>query len=263
MGTTRTLGPRAGRRWARVLPAALLFALLLPASAGAVSAGLADSIARLIPDGPVTVDILTPQYSPRMEQIANKIDAARRANPRFFQAWIARHPGGAPPWNPVFGVTRIEYDEYIREGRIAAFVVSSRARLTFERAGRARRWTLRGWGKLAPLEGLVLDIDGGRVVSRRAGTLPFFGVSAPDDAGVQLKWRWFAAWKASHVMGDPVKGGQALQASFHVGPLDDGRTTGMYWVMRRFNGGRKLADEFLLVRFQPAGARTAPAKPAR
>lgn len=34
-----------------------------------------------------------------------------------------------------------------------------------------------------------------------------------------------------------------------MAPLGDGSTAAMYWTARRFNGGRKLADEFLLVRF--------------
>jgi hypothetical protein len=229
------------------------FAILLAAAPARATLrpGLADSLAALLPDGAVPVDILTPQYSPRIQGIALKIDEARRANPAFFQAWMARHPGGPPPWNPAFGVTRAEYDEYLRVGQRAPYVVRQRARLTFARAGKARRWTLHGWGLLAPLDGVVVDVDGEQVSSIRTGPLPFLGMSAPDEADTPLHWRWFATWKAHHVIGDPAKGGQALQASFHLGPLDDGRVTGLYWVMRRFNGGRRLADEFLLLRFRP------------
>lgn len=247
----------------RGLALLVLLAACVPAGARAANATLADSIAALIPRGDVTVEILLPQYTPKMQEIARKIDDARQANPRFFQEWLAKHPGGPPPWNPVFGVSRPEYEQYMRDGRNPVFEVGSRARLGFQRDGRARRWTLRGWGKLAPLDHVVIDLDAGRVVSPRAGVLPLLGRSAPSDAGVQLKWRWYAVWKAQHVIGDPVHGGQALQASFHVGPLDDGRTTGMYWTMRRYNGGRKLADEFLLLRFVPAGAGEPGAKPVR
>jgi hypothetical protein len=233
---------------------ALGLALVLAAAPAdaAMRPGLADSLAALVPNGAVPVDILTPQYSPRMQDIALRIDEARRADPKFFQAWLAAHPGGPPPWNVAFGVTRAEYEEYLRVGQHVPYVVRSRSTLTFTRAGRARRWTLHGWGLLAPLEGVVLDVDGEQVTAVRTGPLPFLGISAPDEE-TPLHWRWFATWKAHHVMGDPAKGGQALQASFHLGPLDDGRVTGLYWVMRRFNRGRKLADEFLLLRFRPRG----------
>ena len=246
--------PRFLRGPARRAAAALLVALLAwltPSRALAITPGLADSIARLIPDGAVTVDILTPQYSPRMQEIARRLDDARQANPHFFQAWVASHPGGPPPWNPAFNVTRAEYDDYLREGRAAPFVTRTHARLAFQRAGRARRWTLHGWGLLGPLDKLVLDVDGGKVVSPGAGVLPLFGVASPNEPGVQLKWRWYAVWKAQHAIGDPAHGGQAMQASLHVGPLDDGHTTGMYWVLRRFNKGQRLEDEFLLLRFRP------------
>ena len=61
---------------------------------------------------------------------------------------------------------------------------------------------------------------------------------------------WHPVWHRRQLC---ARGGQALQASFHLGALDDGRATGLYWVMRRFNRGRKLADEFLLLRFRPRG----------
>lgn len=238
----------------RAAAALVLAAVLLsPAPAhAAVRPSLADSIARLLPDGEVPVEILTPQYSERMSEIARKIDSARRANPRFFQGWLAAHPGGPPPWNPAFGVTRAEYEDYLREGRTASFKIRQRARLTFTRNGRSHVWKLTGWGLLGPVNTMVIDADQGMVASPRSGVLPLIGVSAPNEPGVQLPWLWYAVWRAEHVVGDPRKGGQALQASLHIGPLGDGHTTGLYWVSRRFNGGTRLADEFLLLRF-PSG----------
>lgn len=228
---------------------AALLALALASAPPARAASLADSIAALVPAGPVTVDVLTPQYSPEMQAIALKLDKARRDNPRFFQAWIARHPGGPPPWNPALGVTKDEYETYLREGRTANYTVRVRGTLTFERAGKARKWTLKGWGVLSAVDGLVIDLDAGRAQSPRAGVLPLVGSAAPNVEEVSLHWGWYAVWKAQHATGDPAKGGQALQASLHMGPLDQGRSTGLYWVMRRFNNGRRLDDEFLLLRW--------------
>jgi hypothetical protein len=203
----------------------------------------------MLPEGKVTAEILTPDYPPRVQAIIRELDNARQANPKFFQAWLARHPGGPPPWHPLLGVTRAEYDEYLRTGRSAPFAVRTRVELTFLRAPHTRRWTLHGWGLLTPLEGVTIDIDKDQVTSPRWGLLPFLATSAPNEPGVQLPWRWYGVWKASHQTGDPAHGGQALQASLHVGPLGDGSMTGMYWVARRFNNGTKLADEFLLLRF--------------
>ncbi|HTR96739.1 MAG TPA: hypothetical protein VMH61_02460 [Candidatus Acidoferrales bacterium] len=213
----------------------------------------ADQIGGIIPDGPVTADVMVPHYSPAMEAVSRKLIEAAQQNPKWFQAWVAQHPQGTLPWHPNFGVTRAQYDAYIRSGRTASYEVSYRARLTFERDGRARRWKLHGWGQLAPLDGVVLDVDGGRVFSPRVGALPWLGISQPNEPDVPLQWRWYGVWKAQHEIGDPRTTGQAMVASLHIGPLGDGRNVGLYWVMRRFNRGRRLVDEFLLLRFPARG----------
>lgn len=237
----------------RAAPAAFACAALLalaPGRAGAApSASLADSIARMIPEGAVTVDILTPDYPHDIEAIAKKLDAARRGNPKFFQSWIAQHPGGPPPYDPRLGVSKAEYEHYLAASRTTHYTVRTRGRLTFERAGRARRWTMHGWGLLDALEGTVIDLDRGVVTSLRTGDLPLLGASAPETADAPLPWRWYAVWKAQHVVGDPRNKGQALAASLHMGPLGRGDSTAIYWAVRRFNRGQRIADEFLLVRF--------------
>ena len=230
-----------------------VLALGLAAAPRVLAATDADRVASLIPDGAVTAEVLTPDYSQRMQEISRRLINAAQADPIWFQSWIAHHPSGALPWHPNLGVTRAEYDLYLREGRAAKFVVRTRVRLTFERTGRGRRWVLHGWGLLAPLEGLVIDLDAGRTTSPRWGALPFFGVAQPTDPGVQLPWSWYGVWKGTHVVGDPRKRGQAASASLHVGPLGDTGMVGMYWAARRLNQGRQLADEFLLLRFPARG----------
>ena len=113
--------------------------------------------------------------------------------------------------------------------------------------GKARRWTLRGWGKLQAINGTVLDLDRNTVTNRR-GTLNAVGIASPDGSA-SLPWKWYGVWKSTHKVGDPAHGGQALNASLHFGPLAGGRSAGMYWAYRRFNGGRQMDDEFLLIRF--------------
>lgn len=246
----RTAETHARTRNAIVACAALVLALTTrPAAAQLTPASDAARIAALIPDGVVTAEVLTPDYSQRMQEISRRLMNAAQADPIWFQAWVAQHPGGPLPWNARLGVTQEEYDVYMREGREAKYAVRTRVRLTFARQGRARRWTLKGWGLLTPIDGLTIDVDNGQVITTRWGNLPFIGVSKPNEPGVQLPWNWYAVWKASHQVGDPRHGGQAMAASLHMGPLGDGRMVGLYWVTRRLNRGKQLADEFLLLRF--------------
>jgi hypothetical protein len=236
-----------------LLALALALALALVRPACVCATPDADRVAALIPDGTVTAEVLTPDYSQRMQEISRRLMNSAQADPVWFQQWMAKHPQRPLPWHPNLGVTKPEYELYLREGRAAKFVVRTRVRLAFERKGISRFWTLHGWGLLTPLEGLTVDLDRGHAVSPRWGDLPFYGVAQPTDTGVQLPWSWYGVWKAQHVVGDPRKTGQSSAASLHIGPLGEGRMVGLYWQTRRLNRGRQLADEFLLLRFPARG----------
>ena len=232
---------------------ALALGALLASAPGVARATDADRIAALIPDGMVTAEVLTPDYPQPMQEITRRMINAAQANPSWFQSWVAQHPHGDLPWHPNLGVTKAEYELYQTEGRASKYAVRTRVQLTFERQGTGRHWTLKGWGLLTPINGLSIDLDAGQVITTRWGNLPFIGISQPNEPGVRLPWNWYGVWKSSHQIGDPKKGGQAMAASLHVGPLGDGKMVGMYWVTRRLNKGRQLSDEFLLLRFPARG----------
>jgi hypothetical protein len=233
----------------RLLPAlGVVLALIGPSGARPAQARTAaDSLAAILPSAAVTVEILTPDYTRRVEELAVKMNAAARANPQWFQAYM-REYGGNAPWHPNFGLTPVEYKEYVSSARSSKWKVRERATLRFERVAGRRRWALHGWGVLTPFEGLVIDLDSQRVESRK-GPLPFVGIAAPQTDPGSLGWLWFGTWKASHRVGDPLVGGQSLDVSFHLGPLAGGRQGAIYWTSRRVNRGVQLADEFMLVRF--------------
>lgn len=218
-----------------------------PSARSAHAAGAGDSLAAILPSGSVTVEILTPDYTRRVEELAVRMNASAREHPQWFQAYM-RHYGGKAPWHPNFGLTRAEYQEYVTSARVATWKVRERATLRFDREPGRRRWALHGWGVLEPLEGVVIDLDAMRVDSRK-GPLPFVGIARPQGDPGALAWVWFGTWKASHQVGDPRAGGQSLNVSFHVGPLAGGRQGALYWTSRRVNGGVVLADQFMLVRF--------------
>ncbi len=221
------------------------------AAAGALPSGRAalDSLASLLPQGPVVVDILAPHYSERVERIAGRMQAAARSDPAWFQAWTRSHPRPPLPWHPNLGVTRAEYQEYLLGSRDAPMAVAQRATLRFDRQSGRRIWRLSGWGKLTPVNGLVIDLERNQLDGKR-GVLQGMGVAEPEQGSdAPLAWGWYGVWKASHVVGDPLKGGQAMNASLHLGPLGDGSRVGLYWTYRRYNNGARLDDEFLLLRF--------------
>lgn len=221
--------------------------LLLPPRTCASDPATTAALAALMPAGSVTADVLTPDYPRRIEELAVRMDVAARRNPQWFQAYLHLH-GSDAPWHPNFGLTREEYAEYLGSARTATWKIRERATLHFERAGATNRWTIRGWGVLTPIDGTVIDLDAMRVDSRTT-QLAFVGLSRPERFEGALDWQWFGLWKTAHRNGDPARGGQALDASFALGPLRDGRNAALYWTYRRVNGGRRQDDRFLLVRF--------------
>jgi hypothetical protein len=211
--------------------------------------GAADSVGRLIPAKPVVVEILSPRYSKEVEALAVRMEATARRNSGWFQAYTHRY-GRPLPYHPRLGVTKQEYQRYLDESANTPLAVTQRATLTFKQQGFAHRWVLSGWGKLAPINGMVIDLDQGYAQNRR-GIMPLLGTASPDKApqSARLDWKWFGTFRSNHKMGDVRVGGQELVASLHMGPLRDGQNVGIYWSYRRFNGGKQLDDEFLLLRF--------------
>jgi hypothetical protein len=217
------------------------------ASAPRVSDSAA-ALAALIPDTTVVVEILRPDYSQDIEKIAVRMHAAARRDPEWFQGYLARYRG-TPPWHARLGVTRSDYDRYIAASRITPVSVQQRARLRFQRDGAGRRWILSGWGLLAPLTNVVIDLDADRAIGR-FGALPWQGVTRPDpDAHASLDWQWFGEFVSSHTVGDPRRGGKALQNTLALGPLGDGSMVGLYWTVRRIGMGERFDDQFLLLRY--------------
>ncbi len=211
----------------------------------------ADSIARLIPAKPVVVEILSPKLSKEVEDIAVKMEAAARRDPRWFQAYTAGHPRPLP-YHPNLGVTKPEYARYLDESANTPLAVTQRVTLTFARDGRRNRWTLKGWGKLAPLNGTVIDLDAGTATNRR-GRMELLGTARPTSPEMRsrLDWAWFGSFRSAHLVG-PKGSQQMLVASLHLGPMRDGRQVGLYWSYRRVNGGARMDDEFLLLRWNVA-----------
>lgn len=211
----------------------------------------ADSIARLIPAKPVVVEILSPKLSKQVEDIAVRMDAAARHNPRWFQSYTASHARPLP-YHPNLGVTKPEYQRYLDEAANTPLAVTQRVTLTFARDGARNRWTLQGWGKLAPINGTVIDLDAGTAQNRR-GLLALLGTATPDDHNMpsRLDWAWFGSFRSAHLVG-PKGSQQMLVASLHMGPMRGGRQVGLYWSYRRVNGGARMDDEFLLLRWNVA-----------
>jgi len=223
---------------ARLIPSA-------PRTLVVPNAGLADSVAKLVPGGPVMVEILSPRYSPRIQALLNKLRDAAQRDPQWFQKYLREQPRPMA-WHEKLGLTRAEYAEYVRDGQKPTMTVSARAQLAFARTPGTRRWTLHGKGPLANLEGTVIDLDANQV-STHLGVLAGQGIAQPNEPRA-LDWQWFAVWKGTHQNGDPMNGGDATQASLHLGRLAHGGGTAIYWTGRHISMGRNLGDEVLLLR---------------
>ena len=232
-------------------PLLALTCLLLTARVAVAGAdpSLAERVAPWLPNGSVTVDILTPSYDRQTEDTAVRLYAAARRNPAWFQAYSRRYTGGDMPWHPNLGVSRVEYARFQIASRQVGVSVSQRATLRFERLKGGHRWLLHGWGKLQPLEGMLIDLDANAVTTPRRGALVGQGIGEPREGSrPTLPWRWYAAWASSHRVGNPLRGGQSLDATLHIGPIDNGATA-LYWTYRRIQPGAPLQDEFLMLRW--------------
>ena len=100
-----------------------------PVAPSPAAATFADSVAALIPDTTVTVDILTPGYSKRMQELSQRLLMAARANPAWFESYTQSHRQPLP-WHPNLGLRRTEYEEYLAGSKASGYVVRQRANVS-------------------------------------------------------------------------------------------------------------------------------------
>jgi len=215
-----------------VLAGLSLVAFLAPQEAG---------VARLLPVGTTSADVMELTGPPRYADLMSRFTEAGRRNPDWFRGWVAASGPGPLPWHPNLGLSESEYAEFLTLSNELRYRPARKASITVVETD--------GW--------LVIDGD---------ETLPRLAQVAFDPVSLALRTpfgkcagfraiepsprqRATGPWKGitcSAILGDP-SAGPFSSVVFHLGRLvDDGRVFFSYSGKRlRSDGTLDRADVHL------------------
>jgi hypothetical protein len=129
-----------------------------PPKGGAAGAAATDPALRLIPTGSVRVDVLQLTAPPRLLELTGKFQQAIGKDPEWWLNYARQAKPGQPlAYHPKLGLTRAEYDEFLRLGKQMVVKKAGEGTITVRALGDGR-FTLDG-GQTAPeLTGIEIDL---------------------------------------------------------------------------------------------------------
>jgi hypothetical protein len=224
----------------RNIPMRLLYLALCatfafaPVSPAAAQAFPLDSVRALLPAGTLRVDAMDVAPAPRMTELAQKFQAAVQRDPEWFQrhARTAR-PGEPLPYDPKLGLTREEYDEFLRLANTMGLRKIAEAPLAVR--AEASRLVLDGGTGMPDLTGVVLDLAADQLVTPLA-TVTGSREVHNDGAGAAMGAWDGREWSVEELSED---GRDGMVVSLAVGRLRESGRGMLYWQLRQVRGGQQ------------------------
>jgi hypothetical protein len=216
---------------------ATLFALVPADSASAQTRAFPlDSVRALLPVGTLRVDAMDFAPSPRMVELSQKLQAGARQNEAWYQQHLrTRMPGQPLPYDARLGLTREEYDEFLRLAGTLELRKVAEMPLVVREAG--ARLVFDGGAGLPDLTGVVIDLAADQLVTPLA-TVTGSREVHNDDEGAALGTYDWRLWSHEELSAD---GRDARVVSLAVGRLRRSGRGVIHLDMRQVQDGRQTS----------------------
>lgn len=210
------------------------FVVLAPASAAGQAFPL-DSVRALLPAGTLRVDAMDLAPSPRMTELSQKFQAAVQQNAEWFQQHVRSAPPGEPlPYDARLGLTRAEYDEFLRLAGSMELRKVAEAPLVVRAEG--SRLVLDGGRGMPDLTGVAIDLAADQLVTPLATVTGSREVHNDGEQAAMGAWDG-RTWSMEDLSRD-ARDGKVV--SFSVGRLRESGRGVIYSEMRQVQGGRQI-----------------------
>jgi hypothetical protein len=240
----------------------VLFSLgcLLALASGAAQAAAPKVLAELLPvDTPVRGEIITVVPPKEIEAFMAKVEEAAKGDPAWFAEFSAKSKPGVPlPFDEKLGLTKAEYDEYLklwaaREFRTVQPVV---VQLTRVRDG---EWSIQVTGAGSAIS-ILRFLEKDDTFKSPNGILKRIEDIDADDASILGGWTGHE-WRFEE---ETALG--RTKENFAIGKMKDGKFNLLVYRAQEVSAqGTRLYDKSLVIRFvplaAPAAATPAPKKP--
>lgn len=205
-----------------------------PGGRAAAQAFPLDSVRALLPVGTLTVDAMDVAPSPRMTELSQKLQAAVRQNAEWFQQQVrSARPGEPLPYDARLGLTRAEYEEFLRLAGSIELRKVAEAPLVVRAEG--TRLVFDGGTGMPDLTGVAIDLAADQLVTPLAtvtGSREVHNDSARSGIG---PWHG-RTWAVEELSADAREG---KLVSLSVGRLRESGRGVIYWQQRQVQGGRQ------------------------
>lgn len=219
----------------RLLYLAVSAALALaPAASARAQAFPLDSVRALLPAGTLRVDAMDVAPAPRMAELAQKFQAAAQRDPQWFQQHVrSARPGEPLPYDAKLGLTREEYDEFLRLAGSMGLRKVAEAPLAVRAEG--SRLVFDGGAGMPDLTGVAIDLASDQLVTPLA-TVAGSREVHNDGAGAGIGPWDGRTWSLEELSED---GRDGKVVSLSVGRLRESGRGVLYWQLRQVRGGQQ------------------------
>ena len=173
-----------------------------------------------LPSGKVKVDVMQLMGSPRLNELTTKLQTAVQQNKDWWMAHVQKaKPGEALPWDARLGLTRSEYEEFLKSSRDVQLGKAREAEIEFARSPDGRI-TVRADSSLPELEGIVINVKNDFVETPFGRTNTRSDITASEEQRTTGPWTG-VQWKLESLGETP---GTGTIVKFALGKLTrDGR----------------------------------------
>jgi hypothetical protein len=195
-----------------------------------------DSVRAVLPAGTLRMDAMNVAAAPRMVELSQKLQAAVRQNEAWYQQHLrTRRPGEPLPYDARLGLTREEYDEFLRlagslelrkVAEVSLVVRATGARLVFD-----------GGTEMPELTGVAIDLEADQLVTPLA-TITGSREVHNDDEGAALGTYDWRTWSHEELSAD---GRDGKVVSLSVGRLRKSGRGIIHSEMRQVQDGRQTS----------------------
>jgi hypothetical protein len=231
---------------AAVLAAAPVGPVRADAQASAASAAALDSVRALLRPGTFQVDVMDVAASPRLMELTQKLQAAIRADPAWFQEAVSRAAPGRPlPYDARLGLTEPEYREYLRLASTLGLHKVTAALLTVRQEG--GHLVLDGGVAFPDLTGIKLDPAADEL------TTPLGVIRGSEEVHSDGERAAIGAWDGRRwrLEQGSVQGGDAKLVDLSLGRLRENGRAVFYWQMHEMREGQPPRRMVRIFYFDP------------
>jgi hypothetical protein len=207
-------------------------------------------LARALPVGTLTVDIMELAASPRVDELTKKLQLAVAENQEWWQEYLQEHAEERPlPYHPNMGLSEAEYEEFLAQADELSVAKTGEATLQV-RASVEGLLVLDGGEELPELTGLTFDLER-NVLETPYGTTTDYETLHPRKSALG-SWDG-VQWSLEDAESTDIATMTATVAKLALGTLKESGRQVLYYDVKRVEDGAAVEQITIILYYDLPG----------